>query len=176
MEFFWYVVLMGILAVYIVLDGYDFGAGMAFAPVGASAQVTDAQVRRAPAWERNRRGIFRFEPGFAIVERQRCMAAREVGPAGLLEQREVFRTLGVVGRQQLDEVAPEARIHVRVRKRWIRQAALQAFETVGPDILVGGAVVQVDRHASPPVGAEVVGGFGVTAQRLRHVPGVAQCH
>ena len=28
MEFFWYVVLMGILAVYIVLDGYDFGAGI----------------------------------------------------------------------------------------------------------------------------------------------------
>jgi FtsH-binding integral membrane protein len=26
MEFFWYVVLMGILAVYVVLDGYDFGA------------------------------------------------------------------------------------------------------------------------------------------------------
>ncbi|SEA41657.1 cytochrome bd-I ubiquinol oxidase subunit 2 apoprotein [Flavobacterium gillisiae] len=28
MEFFWYVVLMGILAVYVVLDGYDFGAGI----------------------------------------------------------------------------------------------------------------------------------------------------
>jgi cytochrome d ubiquinol oxidase subunit II len=28
MEFFWYVVLMGILAVYVSLDGYDFGAGI----------------------------------------------------------------------------------------------------------------------------------------------------
>jgi cytochrome d ubiquinol oxidase subunit II len=28
MEFFWYVVLMGILTVYLVLDGYDFGAGL----------------------------------------------------------------------------------------------------------------------------------------------------
>ncbi|NRT12740.1 cytochrome d ubiquinol oxidase subunit II [Flavobacterium sp. 14A] len=28
MEFFWYVVLMGILAVYVILDGYDFGAGI----------------------------------------------------------------------------------------------------------------------------------------------------
>lgn len=28
MEFFWYIVLMGILAMYIVLDGYDFGAGI----------------------------------------------------------------------------------------------------------------------------------------------------
>jgi cytochrome d ubiquinol oxidase subunit II len=30
MEFFWYVVLMGILAVYVVLDGYDFGARNSF--------------------------------------------------------------------------------------------------------------------------------------------------
>lgn len=28
MEFFWYVVLIGILATYLVLDGYDFGAGI----------------------------------------------------------------------------------------------------------------------------------------------------
>jgi len=28
MEFFWYIVLMGILAVYVILDGYDFGAGI----------------------------------------------------------------------------------------------------------------------------------------------------
>ncbi|WPR71019.1 cytochrome d ubiquinol oxidase subunit II [Flavobacterium sp. NG2] len=28
MEFFWYIVLIGILATYLVLDGYDFGAGI----------------------------------------------------------------------------------------------------------------------------------------------------
>lgn len=28
MELFWYIVLMGMLAVYVVLDGYDFGAGI----------------------------------------------------------------------------------------------------------------------------------------------------
>lgn len=28
MELFWYVVLMGMLAMYVILDGYDFGAGI----------------------------------------------------------------------------------------------------------------------------------------------------
>ena len=28
MELFWYIVLMSMLAIYIVLDGYDFGAGI----------------------------------------------------------------------------------------------------------------------------------------------------
>ena len=28
MEYFWYIVLVAMLAVYVVLDGYDFGAGI----------------------------------------------------------------------------------------------------------------------------------------------------
>ena len=28
MELFWYIVLMSMLTIYIILDGYDFGAGI----------------------------------------------------------------------------------------------------------------------------------------------------
>ncbi|MNF28099.1 Cytochrome bd-II ubiquinol oxidase subunit 2 [compost metagenome] len=54
MEFFWYVVLMGILAVYIVLDGYDFGAGIVhlfFAKTEKDKKAITSAI--GPFWDAN---------------------------------------------------------------------------------------------------------------------------
>ncbi|MFV5691963.1 cytochrome d ubiquinol oxidase subunit II [Flavobacterium sp. LT1R49] len=54
MEFFWYVVLMGILAVYIVLDGYDFGAGIIhlfFAKTEKDKKAITSAI--GPFWDAN---------------------------------------------------------------------------------------------------------------------------
>lgn len=54
MEFFWYVVLMGILAVYLVLDGYDFGAGIIhlfFAKTEKDKKAITSAI--GPFWDAN---------------------------------------------------------------------------------------------------------------------------
>lgn len=54
MEFFWYVVLMGILATYIVLDGYDFGAGIIhlfFAKTEKDKKAITSAI--GPFWDAN---------------------------------------------------------------------------------------------------------------------------
>ena len=54
MELFWYSVLIGMLAVYVVFDGYDFGAGIVhlfFAKKEEDKQLITKSI--GPFWDAN---------------------------------------------------------------------------------------------------------------------------
>ena len=54
MEYFWYVVLVLMLAAYVVLDGYDFGAGIIHLFFGKTEQDKKAITNAiGPFWDAN---------------------------------------------------------------------------------------------------------------------------